>query len=93
MLLNSGTIDIETEDDDPDDGIMAMSKSVYKNYKTEVNWESLVSTYKNVSLEEMSNLFLGSEPEPALKTIIKTDTGSTKELILKLVSLPHYQLY
>lgn len=93
MLLNSGTIDMETEDDDPDDGIMTMSKSVYKNYKTEVNWESITATYKNVSLEDMSTLFLGSEPEPGLKAIIKTDTGSTKELVLKLVSLPHYQLY
>jgi hypothetical protein len=84
---------METEDDDPDDGIMTMSKSVYKNYKTEVNWESITATYKNASLEDMSTLFLGSEPELALKAIIKTDTGSTKELVLKLVSLPHYQLY
>lgn len=93
MLLNSGTIDIEAEDDDPDDGIMTMSQSVYKNYKTEVDWGSLIHTYKEVSLSDMSALFLGSEPEPALKDIIKADTGSIKELILKLVSLPHYQLY
>jgi uncharacterized protein (DUF1800 family) len=93
MLLNSGVIDIEAEDDDPDDGIMAMSKSVYRNYKTTVNWESIVNRYKDKSLEEMSNVLLGTEPEPELKTIIKTDTGSVKELLLKLVSLPHYQLY
>jgi uncharacterized protein (DUF1800 family) len=93
MLLNSGVIDIETEDDDPDDGPMNISKSVYKNYKTTVNWESIVSRYKEASLEDMAKVLLGSEPEPELKTIIKTDTGSVKELVLKLVSLPHYQLY
>lgn len=93
MLLNSGVIDIEAEDDDPDDGIVAMTRSVYKNYKTEVNWESVTQLYKQASLEDLSGMFLGSEPEPALKTLIKTDTGSVKELILKLVSLPHYQLY
>ena len=72
---------------------MAMSKSVYKNYKTTVNWESIVSRYKETSLEDMSTVLLGSEPEPQLKSIIKTDTGSVKELVLKLVSLPHYQLH
>lgn len=93
MLLNSGVIDIEAEDDDPDDGIMAMTRSVYKNYKTVVNWENITNLYKQASLEDLSVMFLGSEPEPALKTLIKTDTGSVKELILKFVSLPHYQLY
>lgn len=93
MLLNSGTIDIETEDDDPDDGIMGMNTSVYKNYKTQINWELLNITYKSMSMEELSRLLLGTEPEQALKEIIKTDTGSTKELILKLTSLPHYQLH
>jgi len=72
---------------------MAMSKSVYKNYKTTVNWENIVSRYKEMSLEEMSNVLLGSNPESALKSIIKADTGSAKELLLKLVSLPHYQLH
>lgn len=93
MLLNSGVIDIETEDDDPDDGIMAMSKSSYKNYKTLVNWDKIVTEYKHVELNELAQVLLGSALEEELKTIIKADTGSTKELILKLVSLPHYQLY
>ncbi len=93
MLLNSGVIDIETEDDDPDDGIMAMTKSSYKNYKTQVNWEKIITEYKTTELDEVAAVLLGSKPEEELKTIIKADTGSTKELILKLVSLPHYQLY
>ena len=93
MLLNSGVIDIETEDDDPDDGIMAMSKSSYKNYKTLVNWDKIITEYKHAELNELAQVLLGSALEEELKTIIKADTGSTKELILKLVSLPHYQLY
>ena len=71
----------------------AMSHSIYKNYKTEVDWAGISAMYKNASLEDLATLFLGRDPEPALKTIINTDTGSTKELVLKLVSLPHYQLY
>lgn len=93
MLLNSGVIDIEAEDDDPDDGMMAMSASVYKNYKTQVNWDVVIDTYKNVGLDDVAAVFLGNSLEPELKALVKENTGSTKELILKLVSLPHYQLY
>jgi len=93
MLLNSGVIDMEAEDDDPDDGIMAMTKSVYKNYKTQVNWEKIIGEYKNAELNDVASVLLGSELEANLKSVIQTNTGSTKELILKLISLPHYQLY
>ncbi len=93
MLLNSGVIDMEAEDDDPDDGIMAMTKSAYKNYKTQVNWEKIISEYKNAELNDVASVLLGSELETNLKSVIQTNTGSTKELILKLISLPHYQLY
>ena len=93
MLLNSGVIDMEAEDDDPDDGIMAMTKSVYKNYKTQVNWEKIIGEYKNAELNDVASVLLGSELETNLKSVIQTNTGSTKELILKLISLPHYQLY
>jgi len=93
MLLNSGVIDMEAEDDDPDDGIMAMTKSAYKNYKTQVNWEKIIGEYKNAELNDVASVLLGSELETNLKSVIQTNTGSTKELILKLISLPHYQLY
>ncbi len=93
MLLNSGVIDIEAEDDDPDDGIMAMTKSVYKNYKTQVNWEKITGEYKNAELNDIASVLLGSDLETNLKSVIQTNTGSAKERILKLISLPHYQLY
>jgi len=93
MLLNNGEIDIEAEDDDPDDGIMTMNTSVYRNQKTQVSWEEIQTKYKGASIEALSQVFLGSEPEAALKELILRETGSTKELMLKLVSLPHYQLY
>lgn len=92
MLLNHGVIDIEAEDDDPDDGIMALKRPEEKR-ESQVNWDELTSVYKDSTVTDLSEMLLGSEPEASLRIIIQKDTGSVKELLLKLASLPHYQLY
>ncbi len=92
MLLNDGVIDVETKDDDPDDGPPEMSESVYRNLKTKVNWQQINSVYKEMEMKDSAMILLGKMPDQELMNIIKKDTTSTKELLLKMLSLPHYQL-
>ncbi len=60
---------------------------------TEVNWTKMSDEHKNLTFDNLLDVFLLKHPSKKIIDSIKNDsTLSTKEMILKIVSLPEYNL-
>jgi uncharacterized protein (DUF1800 family) len=91
-LLNNSMLDVNEKVDDPD----AQTKDdifVNKKLETEVNWTSVLEETKDLDFEKLLKVYLLKQPSQKVINKIKSDpTLGKKEMILKIVSLPEYNL-
>jgi uncharacterized protein (DUF1800 family) len=98
VILNSGSLEVEEKKvDDPDD----QKEELVQNNKleTEVNWSKVLEDNENKSenkvlgFDELLKVYLARTPSKQVIEKIKNDAAlTTKEMIIKIVSLPEYNL-
>ena len=92
LILNNGQLEIPDKIDDPDDQ-KKEDILLNKKFETEVNWTTILEEHKNLDFDKLVSVYLLKEPSQKIRDKIKSDTSlSTKEMILKIVSLPEYNL-
>jgi uncharacterized protein (DUF1800 family) len=92
LILNNGQVDIPDKIDDPDD---QKKEEILENKKmeTSVNWTSILEENKGLDLDKLIKVYLLKMPSQKIIDKIKSDPSlSVKEMILKIVSLPEYNL-
>ena len=94
LILNNGDIENDESVDDPDDMMTSASKEqVNEKLNTSVNWAEILSEHEGLTVEDLSKALLARQPDAKVITIISADTKTDrKEQIIKLVSLPEYNL-
>ena len=91
-LLNNGQIDVEEKIDDPDDQAKT-NISENKKLETSVNWATLLDETKDLDLNQLLKIYLLKQPTKKVVDKIKSDLIlGQKEMIVKIVSLPEYNL-
>ena len=91
-LLNNGQIDVEEKIDDPDDQAKT-NISENKKLETSVNWGVLLDETKDLDLNQLLKIYLLKQPTKKVVDKIKSDLIlGQKEMIVKIVSLPEYNL-
>ena len=91
LLLNNGELEIPEKTNDDD--MMAEDISVNKKFETEVNWNAVILGHQKLEFENLLKVFLCKNPSRKITDKIKSDTAlETKEMILKIISLPEYSL-
>ncbi|MDX2171788.1 MAG: DUF1800 domain-containing protein [Bacteroidota bacterium] len=91
-LLNNGMLDVEEKVDDPD---TQSRENIFANKKleTEVNWTPILEETKDLDFDKLLKVYLLKQPSQKVIDKIKSDTSlGQKEMILKIVSLPEYNL-
>lgn len=92
VILNNGELEVPERIDDPDD-IGKDDISINKKMDAEVNWTKMSDEHKNLTFDNLLDVFLLKHPSKKIIDSIKNDsTLNTKEMILKIVSLPEYNL-
>ncbi len=92
LILNNGQVDIPDKIDDPDD---QKKEEILENKKmeTSVNWTNILEENKGLDLDKLIKVYLLKMPSQKIIDKIKSDPSlSVKEMILKIVSLPEYNL-
>jgi len=91
-LLNNSQIEVAEKIDDPDD---QAKDQVFANKKleTEVNWTPILEETKDLDFDKLLKVYLLKQPIQKVIDKIKSDIAlGKKEMILKIVSLPEYNL-
>ncbi|MBA3682289.1 MAG: DUF1800 domain-containing protein [Bacteroidetes bacterium] len=92
LILNNGQVDIPDKIDDPDD---QKKEEILENKKmeTSVNWTTILEENKGLDLDKLFKVYLLKMPSQKIIEKIKSDQSlGVKEMILKIVSLPEYNL-
>ncbi|MEO6304319.1 MAG: DUF1800 domain-containing protein [Bacteroidia bacterium] len=92
QILNNGNVEIPDKIDDPDDQ-KKEDILLNKKFGTEVNWGIILEENKSLDLDKLMKVYLLKTPSPKVLEKIKSDPSlGIKEMILKIVSLPEYNL-
>ena len=92
VILNNGQLEVPERIDDPDD-VGKDDISINKKMDSEVNWTKISDLHKNLTFDNLLDVYLLKHPSKKIIDSIKSDTTlNTKEMILKIVSLPEYNL-
>ncbi|PBQ32723.1 hypothetical protein CNR22_13375 [Sphingobacteriaceae bacterium] len=92
VILNNGELEVADKIDDPDDQVK-LSPLVNKKYETEVQWQEILNEISAFDFETLMSFYLLKMPSQEIITRIKSDSVfNKKEMILKIVSLPEYNL-
>jgi len=92
IILNNGQVEIPDKIDDPDD---QKKEAVLSNKKLEttVNWTKILEENKSLDFDKLLKTYLLKVPSQKIIDKIKSDQSlGVKEMILKIVSLPEYNL-
>lgn len=91
-ILNNGMLDVEEKVDDPD-ALLKENILTNKKLETEVNWTPILEETKDLDFDKLLKVYLLKQPSQKVIDKIKSDTTlGQKEMILKIVSLPEYNL-
>lgn len=92
VILNNGQLEVPDKIDDPDDQAK-LQVLVNKKYETEVNWTNILEETKDLDFDKLLKVYLLKTPSQNIIDKIKSDSAlGQKEMILKIVSLPEYNL-
>jgi uncharacterized protein (DUF1800 family) len=92
VILNNGQLEVPDKIDDPDDQAK-LQVLVNKKYETEVNWTKIIEDIKDLDFDKLLKVYLLKTPSQNIIDKIKSDSAlGQKEMILKIVSLPEYNL-
>ena len=93
VILNNGQLEIPDKIDDPDDQVKLESVVNNKKYETEVNWSLILEEVSALDFDKLLKIYLTKIPSQKVIDKIKSDTAlGQKEMILKIISLPEYNL-
>ena len=91
-MLNNGELEVPDKIDDTDDQ-KKEDLLTNKKFNTTVNWTKIIEEHSSLDLEKLLKVYLLKMPSQKIIEQIKNDsTLKTKEIILKIVSLPEYNL-
>ncbi len=95
LLINDGLIDFDDRFDEPDittDMVSQRQTFVSKKFNTSVNWEAIAAQYKDYTLQQLESEFLAVPVNKVFEDAVKQNNTTNREYILKLLSLPQYQM-
>ncbi|HWY13021.1 MAG TPA: DUF1800 domain-containing protein [Bacteroidia bacterium] len=93
LILNNGDIENDGRIDDPDDMMGISAEQINKKLNTSVNWAEILNTHEGLTLENLSKILLAKQPNSKVINVISTNAANDlKEQIVKLISLPEYNL-
>lgn len=96
VILNNGELEVNVEPDDADDKLKDAEKNetvLNRKFETETNWSKVLEENKLLDSEKLLKLYLLKQPSAAVSEQIRNDPQpNNKETILKIVSLPEYNL-
>jgi uncharacterized protein (DUF1800 family) len=94
VILNNGEIENDEKPNDPDDMITEKSPDqLNEKLKTSLNWTDVLSAHEGLTTENLSKSLLAKQPVTSIINSITNDAvNDLKEQIIKLVSLPEYNL-
>ena len=89
LILNNGEIENNNNSDDPED-IVEQPKG---KFDTTINWVEILNSNEGLKIESLSMALLAKQPDQKIINAISIDAANdVKEQIIKLVSLPEYNL-
>jgi uncharacterized protein (DUF1800 family) len=92
LILNNGEVEIPDKIDDPDDQ-KKEDILLNKKFETAVNWTKILEENSSLDIDKLLKVYLLKTPSQKIIEKIKSDPSlKTKEMILKIVSLPEYNL-
>jgi uncharacterized protein (DUF1800 family) len=94
LILNNGEIENDNpKSADHDEMHEATAEQVNQKSDTMLNWVDILSVHQGMNIETLSKCFLVKQPSAKILNAINTEaTFDVKEQIIKLVSLPEYNL-
>ncbi|MGZ3885382.1 MAG: DUF1800 domain-containing protein [Bacteroidia bacterium] len=96
LILNNGDIEINDPIDDPDDMKKlepAQAEQVNEKFGTTLNWAEILSAHEGLTVENLSKALLAKQPGEEVVNAIRIQAANDpKEQIIKLLSLPEYNL-
>jgi len=95
LLLNDGMMEFDTRLDEPDittDSVSKKQATVSRRFNTSVDWTAIAERYKEASLEQLEAEYLAVPLNTAIENTVTDANSSVQERLLKLISLPQYQL-
>jgi len=92
IILNNGQLEIPDKIDDPDDQVK-LQVLVNKKYETQVDWSVVLAEINGLDFDKLLEVYLLKLPMQCVINAIKSDTVlGKKEMVLKIISLPEYNL-
>ncbi len=94
LVLNNGDIDNDERTDDPDDMFNETNgEQTNQKFGTHLNWIDILKAHEGLSIEKLSAAILAKQPNEKILNTINTEAANNKkEQIIKLLSLPEYNL-
>jgi uncharacterized protein (DUF1800 family) len=95
LILNNGEIETNDKIDDPDDmkKLEPPGEQVNEKFSTTLNWVDILSAHEGLSVENLSKAILARQPNSDVLNVIGVQAANDlKEQIIKLLSLPEYNL-
>lgn len=96
LLINDGQIDFDDRLDEPDITTDTVNKKQEpqhsKKFDTNVDWEKISARYKDYSMKQLEAELLALPLDGTFESVVNDGNAVNKELILKILSLPQYQL-
>lgn len=93
VILNNGEIENENKADNPEDKEETGEEQVNEKANTSLNWVELLNVHQGMQIDTLSKCFLAKQPSEKILNAINAQAAfDVKEQIIKLVSLPEYNL-
>lgn len=99
VTLNNGIIEWSEKGDMPEDMLTVKNKKgkmmsqIDKKVKATPNWDTFLKQVKNIDNNQLTHFLLQPElPSEIKKTVMNFEQSSKKDFVIKLLSLPEYQL-
>lgn len=93
VILNNGLLEVPDKIDDPDDQVKLDTLVNNKKYETQVDWAVVLEEVNGLDFDKLLKTYLLKLPTQNVIDKIKSDpVFGQKEMILKIVSLPEFNL-
>lgn len=97
LILNNGEIETNDVIDDPDDmkklEPVPSEEQVNEKFGTTLNWTEILAAHEGLSVDNLSKALLPKQPKEEIVNEIRVQAANDmKEQIIKLLSLPEYNL-
>lgn len=95
VILNNGELNVKINPDDADDAKNESKQEVVfnKKFEAQTDWTKVLEAVQQLEFDKLSKVYLLKLPQPKIMNQLRDNAGTDlKETILKLISLPEYNL-